>query len=218
MKIFGRKVEKWHIAMLMLIVYDAITICLSYFLALWFRFDCRYSEIPQEYLTAYTAFIPFYALFCVIVYFVLKLYFSVWRYASFTELTWCSIAWLITFSVHILGITLLLQRMPISYYLWGGLFQLMATVGGRFSHRFIVRQRKLLESRLTSNDAKIMIIGAGAAGQLILRDIQLSKNINGMPVCVIDDDPNRWGKIHGRSTYCRRQGRDPGKRGKIRRN
>ena len=53
MKIFGRKVEKWHIAMLMLIVYDAITICLSYFLALWFRFR-RYRKsisphIPPSY-------------------------------------------------------------------------------------------------------------------------------------------------------------------------
>ena len=56
-----KKVEHWQLVSLALAGYDAISIIIAFFLALWFRFDCRYSMIPKEFLGAYLKFIGIYA-------------------------------------------------------------------------------------------------------------------------------------------------------------
>ncbi len=193
MKLFGKRVEHSHIVTAFLVIYDVLAVCLSYFLALWFRFDCRVSMIPVEYLSSYAVFIPFYAAFCVIVFSYFKLYRSIWRYASFAELTWVILATAITAAVHVVAITVLVMRMPVSYYIWGAIFQFFFVLGVRFSYRFVLLQRKASASRAASTD-KVMLIGAGAAGQILLRDMRSSENINGTPVCLIDDNTNKWGR------------------------
>ncbi|MBQ8961895.1 MAG: polysaccharide biosynthesis protein [Ruminococcus sp.] len=149
--------------------------------------------IPDEYLEGYYVFIPFYAVFCVTVFRSFKLYRSIWRYASFSELTWVICATLITTVCHAIAITLLVQRMPVSYYLWGAVFQFILVLGVRFSYRFVLLQRKASADRAVSSE-KVMLIGAGAAGQILLRDIRSSENISGTPVCLIDDNSNKWGR------------------------
>ena len=115
MKLFGRRVEHSHIVTVFLIIYDVLVVCLSYFLALWFRFDCQVSMIPVDYLSSYAVFILFYAAFCVIVFSYFKLYRSIWRYASFSELTWVILATVVTAAVHVIAITVFVMRMPVSY-------------------------------------------------------------------------------------------------------
>ena len=82
--------------------------------------------------------------------------------------------------------------MPVSYYLIGTVLQFCFTLGIRFSYRFIL----LLRSRkyTNTNVKKVMLIGAGSAGQMIYRDINNSKAINEKVVCFIDDNPNKWGR------------------------
>ena len=81
-----RKIEHWQMVMLFLIIYDTIAIAGSYFLALWIRFDCQYGKIPQEFMQAYKSSIMLYAVFCVVVFWLLRLYKSIWRFASYSEL------------------------------------------------------------------------------------------------------------------------------------
>ena len=56
-----RRLEHWQLIALLLMVYDFAAVNLSYFLALWFRFDCKYSAIKKEYLLAWRHFIPIYS-------------------------------------------------------------------------------------------------------------------------------------------------------------
>lgn len=183
--------EHWHLITLFLFIYDFIAVMLSYFLALWIRFDCQYTQIPHLYTITYLKFVPMYAVFCLVVFWNLKLYNSIWRFASYTELSRNCVATIVTGIVHTVVITACFQRMPISYYVWGIFFQFAFTIFIRFSYRFIILQRK----NAKANDAafsRVMLIGAGQAGQMILRDINRSDKILEKVVCIIDDNPNKW--------------------------
>ncbi|MBQ8816895.1 MAG: polysaccharide biosynthesis protein, partial [Lachnospiraceae bacterium] len=79
------KIEKWQAKALILMVYDVIAVNMSYAFVLWLRFDCEYTSIPREYLMAWLYFVPIYAVFCVIVFWRLHLYNSLWRFASYNE-------------------------------------------------------------------------------------------------------------------------------------
>ena len=79
-------IQHWQIVTLYLVIYDVAVIALSYSVALWLRFDCRFRSIPQEYLGAYLKFIPIYIVFCLFVFWKLRLYKSIWRFASYSEL------------------------------------------------------------------------------------------------------------------------------------
>ena len=72
----------WHKVVLCLIVYDILAMCGAYLFALWLRFDCNFSEIPGNYLHSWMLFSPIYALFSVMVFWLLRLYQSIWRFAS----------------------------------------------------------------------------------------------------------------------------------------
>ena len=189
------RILHWHKVSAYLVVYDFVAVCASYFLALWFRFDCKFSEIPREYLDPYAKFIFIYALICVVVFFFLRLYNTIWRFASYNELvrvTWSSV---ITALIHTLGITLFLKRMPISYYIFGAMLQFVLIIGVRFSYRFVLLERSKHASYSKKADAKkVMIIGAGSAGQTILRELIHSKETTDIAVCIIDDNPNKWGR------------------------
>ena len=190
------RMEPWHRVAALLLVLDILTVNVSYFLALWLRFDLHYTNIPERLLTAWEKFTLIYTVVCVLVFMLLKLYHSLWRYASYDELARTVAACAITTVFHIVGITLLFQRMPISYHLFGALFQLMCVVGYRFAYRFLL----LLKSQSGADGPedgvknRVMIIGAGSAGQMILRDIRRTANVHDKVICFIDDDPNKWNR------------------------
>ena len=171
-----------------LFIYDILAVTAAYFFALWLRFDCHFSEIPKIYLFAWQRFVPIYALICVVVFYLLKLYKSLWRFASYTELLHIVIASGVTAIVHTVVITLLFERMPVSYYLIGAMLQFVLVIGARFAYRFIL----LLSKNSSKNTKKVMLIGAGSAGQMILRDINKTRKVDEKVVCVIDDDPAKW--------------------------
>ena len=50
--------EHWHMVTLFLIAYDIVVSAGSYFAALWLRYDCRFTEIPQNFLSAWMKFTP----------------------------------------------------------------------------------------------------------------------------------------------------------------
>ena len=183
--------EHWQIITLILVVFDIVAVNLAYFLGLWLRFDCRFDSIPLKYLTAWEKFLPIYTVICIGVFYLLKLYQSMWRFASVTELIRTAAASLITAVAHTLLITLLFQRMPISYYMIGAMLQFIFVLGVRFSYRFLL----ILRSKTRGPSFKhVMVIGAGAAGQMILRDIKRSSEIRERVFCVIDDNPNKWNR------------------------
>ena len=188
----GFQLEHWHIIALGLMLYDSLALSFSYLIALWLRYDLRYSTIDTIYIERWKAFLPFYILGSLAVFWFLKLYKSIWRFASYSELLRVSMATVICSFFHIIGITLLWGRMPISYYVIGAILQYLAVLGIRFSYRFILLLRKVNNKK---SHHRIMVIGAGAAGQMLIRDIQRSGEVDGAVVCIIDDNKNKWGRL-----------------------
>ena len=191
---FSKKIDHWKIIAIYLVVYDVFVINLSYFLALWLRFDTRFSNIPNYYLNAFYKFTPFYTIICIALFWRLRLYNSIWRFASYNELLRCIFSSIVSSIIHILGITVFLQRMPISYYFIGMVLQFGLVVGIRFSYRFVLLLRGRREE-MGKPEKRCMLIGAGNAGQMILREIRNSKEINEKVCCIIDDNPNKWNRF-----------------------
>lgn len=185
--------QHWMVVSTLLVIYDILAINIAYFLALWIRFDCKFSSINRLYLYSYAKFAPIYTFLTIAVLYMLKLYHSIWRFVSFKELTRVIYSSIITTVIHTIGITVLFARMPITYYVFGAMIQFCLILGIRFSYRFILLER----SRLKSNQIEsrnVMLIGAGSAGQLILRDITMASETNDRVCCIIDDNPNKWGR------------------------
>lgn len=188
------KLEHWQIIAMYLAVYDAIAVNAAYFLALWIRFDCRYSEIPEVYLSSYLKFAPWYTIFSVVIFWLLRLYKSIWRFASYREFVRIVAATVITGLFHTAVITITVRRMPISYYMFGILIQFLLVAGVRFSYRFVLLERGKKEKEESGNYCRIMVIGAGSAGQTILREMSRAREVKGKICCIIDDNSNKWGR------------------------
>ena len=196
--------EHWHVIAGLLILYDIVAVNFSYFAALWIRFDGAFADIPQIYWEAYIRFIPIYTLFTIPVFWSLRLYRSIWRFASITELLRVMSATVINGVLHIIGITVLMNitsdesgfiRMPFTYYLIGPMIQFMLLLAVRFSYRFILMERNRIRRENNQQKTKrVMLVGAGNAGQMILHDAMRMKEELLKVCCIIDDNPNKHGR------------------------
>ena len=185
--------EHWQIISALLLAYDAISVNVAFLAALWLRFDCQFSAIPAEYLSAWRKFTLIYTALCLLVFWIFKLYQSIWRFASFTEMQRLLLANLLCGLLHILGITVFFLRMPISYYATGIVLQILLVGGIRFAYRFVLLIRSWKKQKGQAF-FRVMLIGAGEAGQMILRDLMKSDESKDRVVCIIDDNPNKWNR------------------------
>ena len=186
--------EHWQVVAAYLMIYDILAVNLSYLFVLWMRFDCAFSQIPPVYLQTFLKIAPWHTGFSLLVFWLLRLYKSIWRYAGYSELLRVTVATAATGVFYIAVLTVFREKMPVSCYLFGPLVQFCLTVGIRFSYRFITLERIRREKSENDSDKRILLIGAGNAGKLILRDIIRSKEDVGTVKCIIDDDPNKWGR------------------------
>lgn len=150
----------------------------------------KVTSVEPQYLTTYKKTIIIYALFCLVVFCFLRLYKSIWRFASYSELLRVILATVVTGVIYTGSLLVFNLHMPVSYYVIGITVQFIATLGIRFFYRFVL----LLRGR-TNNEVQkknVMIIGAGSAGQMLFRDIKHAKETNETVACFIDDNPNKW--------------------------
>lgn len=198
----GKKIQHSHLITIYLIAYDVVAVSLSYFFALLLRFDFAFTRIPTVYLLPWEYFAPFYAVVCVAVFWRLRLYKSIWRFASYTELQRIIIASIITTIMHVIGVTIVvtfiapqlgytLTRMPFSYYIVGAMTQFVLVTTVRFSYRFVllVRAKKRKDEIIP-----VMVFGAGSASTLTIREIRRNDQLKEDVVCIIDDNPNKWNR------------------------
>lgn len=190
-----KRFEHWQIISIYLFMYDIIVSAGSYFAALWLRYDLSFTKIPREYLKAYAYFMPIYIAAVFLVHGYNKLYRSIWRFASYSELKRVSFATAELAVIHTVLITVIFRRMPVSYYIVGAMLQFCLVIGIRFCYRFILLERERISERGKECDRRykrVMLIGAGNAGQMIMRDIEQSTTLREKVVCIIDDNPNKW--------------------------
>lgn len=190
--------QQWTEKMLMLLLADSLIILISYFTALLLRFDFVFSSIPKEYLTGYLWSMPFWIISTVVVFYICRLYHSIWRLASVAELQMILIAYAVLAVVYSVGMLFMEMRMPRSYYFIGFLLSFLLTTGMRFSYRilrfYINSSTTELNSEKTEKE-HIMVIGAGAAGQALIKEIINSDKLDAQVVCIIDDNPTKYGRI-----------------------
>ena len=187
-----RRIERWYIMAFLLMLYDVVAIHASYFIALWVRFDCVFSAIPKDYLARYTKVITIYSLLSVAVFWIARMYRTVWRYASYIEAARTLAVSVAMSTVQVVMMLVFAGPMPMSYHLWGGLGQFVLLLGVRVVHRLFLSQRS--RHKKDKEGGRVMLIGAGSAGQMLLKDINSAKELSDRVVCVIDDDPNKWNR------------------------
>ncbi|MCD8129641.1 MAG: polysaccharide biosynthesis protein [Oscillospiraceae bacterium] len=187
------KIEHWKIVTFYLVCYDIVAINAAYFLGLLIRFDFSFNAIPKEFLFSFFVFAPFYTVLTIVIYARLHLYNSLWKFAGFSELNRLAVAALVTTALQVIGMALFVHHMPVSYFIFGALLQFCLTVAVRFAYRYITleRNRRANSVKCKSN---AMIIGAGSAGQMLIKEMKGSAKIDTVPRCVIDDDSNKWGR------------------------
>ncbi len=185
-----------NIVSIMLFVYDIIVINISYIFALWLRFDCQYSAIHEYYLETAYRVMPICTVLMLLIIASLRLYQSVWRYASLPELVRVFSASIFSSIIQVFTTIVMGQRMPISYYFIGCILFFGALSVSRFGYRMICmiyRGRKKNERKAKN----VMIIGAGSGGKELLNELQRSNHLNVQAKCFIDDDVSKHGRYIG---------------------
>lgn len=193
------KFNIWHIPVskiIILIILDMLAVVVASYGALYWRFDFSFDGQCMLYMEPATLLLPFDLILTLIVFWLLKLYKSVWRYASTNELINITAACILCFFLQIILVAVLPIQMPRSYYPMYAFLLMIMVCATRFSYRII----RLFNSRrrTASKDPEkknTMVIGAGAAGNAIIKEIESSTYVNLRVMCVIDDDPGCHKKL-----------------------
>ncbi len=179
-----------------LLIMDTMSIVIASFAAIYIRFDFQFNAIPKEYMTKFEHILPFNIVITILFFVIWKLYKSVWRYASATEMLNIVFATSCTAVAQLAFCYLTNQRMPRSYYIIY-LFLLFAmTCGIRFSYRIlriINMKRADMTQKKTGNN--VMLIGGGAAANAIIKEAESSQFVTMNIKCIIDDNPGCHGKF-----------------------
>lgn len=193
--------SKWYIIFLLLLLYDALTVFFSYWLAMYISYGCTIADIPQKCIENWMVTMPFYLTGCFVIYGIFKMYNSIWRLVSYYELFKFAIAVALSVIVYfVIGNIFADLALPKRYYMIGGWIQVWFTLSSRFFYRFMVYVHVKLHEFSHAKEGKhrAMLIGAGAAGEIILREVVSNEQTNVVIKCIIDDDKSKW--------YCRMNG------------
>ncbi len=184
--------------MVILAALDALSICGSFFVALWLRYDFKLEAIPKYFLETYIRTIPYFFLVSFIVFSFLKLYRNILSFADQDDLFRIFIAYAILAVIGAISVVIFQFDMPRSYYLLGWLLSLISTVAIRFSKRIFLSITHTFEQIFSKKSyTRIMIIGAGYAGRMLLREYNESDKLTAKVVCFIDDNKQKKGCILG---------------------
>lgn len=176
-----------------LVITDIILINGSVFLSLIMRFEINIASVPEEYIQKYIVNVIPFTIVTLIIFWCFRMYHSLWQYASIAELYKIVEACVVAELAHLCVTSFMGWMLPRSCYFTSGVFLIVAMSASRFMYRLL---RQLInEYRHTSEQLKIMIIGAGEATSVLMREISNSRYLdNSKVVCIIDDDLGKVGK------------------------
>ena len=178
----------------LLVILDLLIITVSGFLALYIRFDFSFGKMDMQYVDAELRYLPINLAITIIIFILFKLYRSVWRFASTTEFLNVIGACSGSILSQIVILAFLKIRMPVSYYLMKYVILILGIGSLRFAYRIL---RMFQEKRVgLRSDARknTMVIGAGEAGAMIIKEFQNSRYLDSKVCCVIDDNAAKHGK------------------------
>lgn len=183
-----------------LMCYDMLAVFAASILALWVRFDFHITSVPLQYLNEVWRALPFMILGMLAIFWGLRLYSSLWSYAGGLEMMYVVSACVLdTFAT---AAFLLIRNwgnmypVPRSFYVLYGLFLLVLVMGCRYSYRGL-RSLRIMR-RNGEFKRNVLVVGAGDAGNQLIKEINYSHYVNKKVVGVIDDDRSKIGNyIHG---------------------
>ena len=188
---------KWVAHSIVVILADLAVVMFSYFAALWIRFDMQFGKIPDEYFRTYLRIMPVWCVITIVVFFLFKLYHSIWTYVSIDEAFVMIKAYTVLVCCYILSKYIMEIDMPRSFYFFGIFIAFVLHVFVRFAYRLLhfltTRYSKISEYR-TGDVENVMIIGGGSAGSVMIRELNSDKHLNQRPVCIIDDNAGKVGR------------------------
>ena len=189
--------SRWITRAALILIADIIAVWAAFFFALWLRFDFSFGSIPDMYFEQYLYIAPLWCVFTFVVFYIFRLYHSVWSFVSINEIVTMIKAYIVLAICYVVSALLLHLHMPRSFYAFGLLFAFLMHTGIRFSYRLLryVQHKHSAQAGYKKNDStRVMIIGAGDSGAIILRELLKDSHTNQQPVCLIDDNPSKTGR------------------------
>jgi FlaA1/EpsC-like NDP-sugar epimerase len=179
---------------------DIISINLSFFMAFIVRFEgtIMTDSLALQYIYTYLDILVYVTIIKLIVFYIFRMYSSLWRYASIEEMFQIILASIVATTATVSLIAALQMKMPRSIYLLTFLFDTILVGGVRFSYRLLRRGRN--NNWFFNRDRKrIMIVGAGAAAAMLVKEFRENPKSNEHVVVLVDDDPDKLGFSIGRA-------------------
>ncbi len=178
-----------------LVIYDVISIMASAFLALLIRYEFSFNAVPYHFRHPIERFLPINIVVTILLFYLFRLYSSLWAYAGETELQSIVISSVFSGLVNLIGLQFFREgtlAVPKSYYFLYVFLLIAFVFVSRFSYRFLRNLKHKNNNR--NNDVSVMVIGAGEAANVIIKEI-INSTFSTMKIrCIIDDDQGKWGK------------------------
>lgn len=183
--------RSWRL--LIIFLADSFVIGITGILALLVRFDFSFSAIPSVYLSAWLWCYLIQIVVTFGVFLIRRMYHYIWRTVNVWDVFSMIVSVFLAFAPAFLLCAFFDLHLPKSIWFIMLVLQICGLVGERCAFRFLLVFRSYL-STLRHSDQRIMLIGAGAAGRVLAREISSSEHIKGRLCCVIDDNPAKIGK------------------------
>nr|WP_330376653.1 nucleoside-diphosphate sugar epimerase/dehydratase [Enterocloster citroniae] len=176
--------------------YDMAMVWICACLALGLRFDLNLSAVPIQYARELWKYGFLQMAVVSLVFYGGHLYAIMWGTAGIREMVLVGLSCLSAALVQPVGILLFDARMPRSYYVLWFVLMTAASMWGRSSFQVMQRIVNRLNRAMDQEEPpRVMIIGGGKAGTLIVREMKGSEKIHGLPVCIVDDDRDKQGRM-----------------------
>jgi len=185
-----KNISLW-IKKIMLVALDIVAINAATVLSLFVRFELSFSKIDVQYIENARQFLWIDTIFTLIIFTIFGLYSGLWKYASIKELFNIIVACTISYTFKYFVTNWMGISQPRSTIFFGWVLLIILVFATRFSYRFL--RYIVHENTQRKGIKKIMVVGAGDAGNMIIREIRSSGILKSKVVCAIDDDKN----IHG---------------------
>ncbi|WP_342757129.1 nucleoside-diphosphate sugar epimerase/dehydratase [Kineothrix sedimenti] len=178
-----------------LIIYDIISIIFASYMAVLIRYEFHIDTVPAHFLDPITRFLPVNILLTLLIFYFFRLYHSLWAFAGETELQNVVVSCVISAVLNSVGLQFfktVQQPVPKSYYFLYMFVLISMIFVSRFSYRFLRSQKHKQQNK--KNGISVMVIGAGEAANVIIKEI-VNSNFSTMVIrCIIDDDKGKWGR------------------------
>lgn len=182
-----------YIRVTLLVLYDIFAVCLAEFFSVWTRFEFTFSEQAKGYMTTAFDYLPMNIIVTICIFALMRLYSSLWQYASVQELLNVVVACLLAASLQSVGIHMFQLSMPRSYYIFYFFFLLMFISASRFCYRGMRVLRNSYKTVRNEQAIPTMVIGAGDTASFLIKDMQNNPTVRNRMVCVIDANPTKIG-------------------------